>query len=144
MKKLSFIIVMLVISVSIFGCHESGAMSSGTKAADFTLGTLDGQTVTLSSLKGKKVLLDFFATWCPPCRQELKEIDQIVNEYQSDDYAILCISVDRSKKTVESFMRKQGYSMTVLFDDQNVAQQYGVRGIPALYLVDKNGDIAWT
>lgn len=138
MKKL------MVCAVLLMGVMVSNVCAENVKAIDFTLKTLDGEEVTLSSLQGKKVLIDFFATWCPPCRRELKEINEIVNEYPQDTYAILCVSVDRSKETVVSFMEKNGYDMTVLFDEgKHVSTDYGVGGIPALYLVDEEGNLVW-
>lgn len=139
----TFIILLLMIGLC-FAAHPAYALpQTGSQAPDFTLQTMDGDTVTLSSLQGKKVLLDFFATWCPPCREELKEINEIVRDYPQDSYEILCISVDRSVKTVQGFMKKNKYAMTVLFDNNNIAGHYGVSGIPSLFLIDESGAIAW-
>ncbi len=142
-RKMAISMIMLVMFVSI-GCGQGNAARVGDQAIDFTLQTLDGKSVTLSELKGKKVLIDFFATWCPPCLRELKEIEEIVQEHPQDTYKILCISVDRGKSAVESFMQKKGYSMTVLMDTKNIAQQYGVTGIPSLFLINEAGELAWS
>ncbi len=113
------------------------------QAKDFTLPTIGGDKISLSSLKGKKVLLDFFATWCPPCRQELKDISEIVSSYKGGNYEILCISVDNLITTVSSFWKQNNYKMTALFDDKNIANEYGVQAIPTLFLVDESGEIVW-
>lgn len=119
-------------------------ISYAEKPAQFTLNDLDGNKVSLSDFKGKKVFIDFFATWCPPCRKELKEINKILKEHpEGGNYKIICISVDDSADKVKSFMKKHNYTMTVLFDDKDVAASYGVTGIPALFLVDENGDLVW-
>lgn len=120
------------------------AKSSG-EAPDFTLNTLDGKSIQLSSLKGKKILIDFWASWCPPCRRELVEINELLGEYAQDNYTVLAISVDKTKKAASSYIKKMGYSsMTVMHDNANVAQSYGVQGIPSLYLVDEKGQLIWS
>ena len=144
MEKIIKAIMVTLVLYLVLGCSEGETAGKAAPAQDFTLKTLDGKEVTLSSLKGKKVLLDFFATWCPPCREELKEINEIVGEYKQDNYAILCISVDNAVKTVEKFISKYQYKMIVLFDDKEIARSYGVTGIPSLFLVDENGDIVWS
>ncbi len=139
-------ILALSFCITVGGCDSpqvAVAPSVNKQATDFTLSALNGDAVTLSSLKGKKVLLDFFATWCPPCRRELVEINEIVHEYPKGNYEILCISVDDSKDTVDAFIKKHGYTMKVLFDDKNIAREYGVSGIPSLFLVDEDGNIVW-
>lgn len=136
----------LVIAVGfILGCREGNTQPArGQKALDFTLPSIEGKEVTLSSFKGKRVLLDFFATWCPPCRQELMELNEIIQKYPQENYTILCISVDDSINKARTFITDKGYKMTVLFDDKNIANQYGVTGIPSLFLVDKEGNIEWS
>ena len=115
-----------------------------TPMPDFTLpSVVDGKDISSDDFKGKVLLVTFFATWCPPCRKEFVDIQEIVNEYKNDSYEILCISVDRKKGAVESFLEKNGYTMTVLFDDQNIARSFGVTGIPALFLIDEEGNIVW-
>jgi peroxiredoxin len=131
-----------IISLLISGCLT--AKSSG-EAPDFTLNTLDGKSIQLSSLKGKKILIDFWASWCPPCRRELVEINELLGEYAQDNYTVLAISVDKTKKAASSYIKKMGYSsMTVMHDNANVAQSYGVQGIPSLYLVDEKGQLIWS
>ncbi len=113
------------------------------KASDFTLPGISGENISLSSMRGKKVLIDFFATWCPPCRKELKEINGIVSKYTKGNYEILCISVDNSIEVVKKFIKDNDYKMKVLFDDKGVSQEYGVVGVPSLFLVDEKGNIVW-
>lgn len=141
MRILSRIFLVLFLCFTFSSCGT--ATASAEKGIDFTLKSITGQEITLSSLKGKKVLLDFFATWCPPCKKELKMIDEVVTKYKNDNFEILCISVDNEEETVKNFIAKNGYKMNVLFDDKNVAGSYGVNSIPSLFLVDEKGDIVW-
>ena len=146
MKKIIFLISLLGLIISgpnVFASSSQVSEEAIMPTIDFTLNTLDGQAIKLSSLKGKKVLLNFFATWCPPCRVELKDFDEINRKYQNQNFKILCVSVDNKAGTVRSFMTKNRYSMTVLFDDKNVANSYNVRGIPTTFLLNENGDIVW-
>lgn len=128
----------------IFTIMLSAEFAYAEKPVDFTLNDLNGNPVTLSQLTGKKVLINFFATWCPACRVELKEINKIIAEYPQEKYIILCVSVDDSLPKLKSYIKKHGYNMNVLFDDKNIASSYGVTGIPALFLVDEKGDLVWS
>lgn len=113
--------------------------------SDFTLKTINGDTVSLSDFRGQKVLIDFWATWCPPCLQELVEINHILNEFPGDHYTILLINVDNDIEAPIAYINKMGYSkMMVLHDNKGVAQSYGVRGIPSLFLVNKEGQLIWS
>jgi len=134
-----------IFGIVLFSCFVfASSVFAAQKSVDFTLPSIDGGEVTLSSFKGKKVLIDFFATWCPPCRKELKEINEIVNEYKDGMFQILCVSVDNDMATVSKFMKKNDYKMKTLFDDKNIAGQYGVTGVPTVFLVDEKGDITWS
>jgi len=121
-----------------------------TVAPGFTLESLAGDSVSLSSFRGKKVLVDFWASWCPPCRRELVEINEILSQHKEGDFKILCISVDQTKEAAQSYIDQMGYDFTVLHDSENganvgkVANSYGVRGIPALFLVNEEGVVSWS
>lgn len=119
------------------------ALGEGDQGIDFNLTSTKGEKVSLSGLKGKKVLLDFFATWCPPCKEELKSMSKIIKERPNRNFEIICISVDNAMGTVQKFMEEKQYKMLTLFDDKNVANQYGVQGIPTLFLVDETGKVIW-
>lgn len=138
MKKL------LMTALLAFTIILSVEVAYAEKPIDFTLNDLNGKAVTLSELKGKKVLINFFATWCPSCRVELKHINKLIAAYPQEKYIILCVSVDDSLPKLKSFMEKNQYNMNVLFDaDQNIAAAYGVTGIPSLFLVNEEGDLVW-
>jgi thiol-disulfide isomerase/thioredoxin len=110
---------------------------------DFTLPNLAGTSLTLSSLKGKVVLLNFWATWCPPCRQEMPGFDKLYQSLRSDpDFVLLAVDSLEDAKTVRSFLDKNPYHFPVVLDTQGTATQtYSVRAYPTTYLIDRQGRV---
>ncbi len=123
-------------------CSSSTKPSSNSAAPDFKLADLNGNTVVLSDLRGKPVLLNFWATWCPPCREEVPLIEEINREWTSKGLVVLTVSLDDSADTVKDFVQNYGLTFTVLFDrEQRVADTYGIQGIPTTLFIDKDGMI---
>ena len=113
-----------------------------TKAIDFKLKDLDGKELSLSDLKGKKVFINFWATWCPPCKAEMPEIEKIYQETKDSDLVIVAIEIGEPLSTVKPFINNNKYNFKVLLDlDQSVATKYGISAIPTSYFIDKNGNI---
>jgi thiol-disulfide isomerase/thioredoxin len=123
------------------------------KGIDFTLKDLDGKSVSLSSLKGKIVILDFWATWCGPCKASFPGMQKVVNKYKADDSVVILFvdtferGKDRTQK-VADFIKKNNYSFHVLFDNQledsndfEVAPKYGITGIPTKIIIGPDGNI---
>ena len=121
------------------GPAGSKGIPTGEAAPDFTLKNLDGNEVRLADQRGSTVLLDFWATWCPPCRKELPHIQQFHDKYGDDGLVILAISSDSKKSDVRPFLEKNNYTFQVLFADGKVQKDYQVRGIPAVYMIDRDG-----
>ena len=119
---------------------EEGLVLTGRPAADFTLKSLDGEPTQLSSLQGKVVVLDFWATWCPPCRAELPSIDKLKAEFAGK---VEFLGVDDEESgTVKAFVKKAGYTFPVLMDGKRqVHRTYGIRAIPVLLVIDRHGII---
>jgi peroxiredoxin/outer membrane lipoprotein-sorting protein len=114
---------------------------TGTMAQDFTLNTLDGAKIRLSDLRGKVVLLDFWATWCPPCRIELPNIEKLHQEYKEKGLVVLGID-DEDGGTVKGFLKNHKYSLPVLMDVKRaVHRMYGARAIPTVVVIDPDGVI---
>lgn len=123
-------------------------LNSGTKAPNFTLPTLDGKRITLAANfeeSGKVVILDIWATWCPPCRAEIPHLVRLNKEYGSKGLKIIGVAIDEDKKAVESFAKNQKINYTIALDPQaqKVGKSYGVRGIPVTYIIDKKGVIRY-
>ncbi len=111
----------------------------GAQAVDFTLKDLEGQEVSLSDYKGKKVFLNFWATWCNPCKEEMPEMEKIHQKYE--DVAILAINLD-TDEDIQGFMDEHGLSFKALLDvDEVVNKQYQVVSIPTSFFIDEEGII---
>jgi thiol-disulfide isomerase/thioredoxin len=129
--------------VLLLGCTDKAAKSGGATAADFTLQDLSGKNVTLSDMKGKVVLLEFWATWCPPCRASIPGIERLYESYKDKGVVVLAVSMDDGGwDTVQSFVKEYGIKYTVLKGNDDVAVKYQVRSIPMLLVLDKEGKIS--
>ncbi|MEN1967230.1 TlpA disulfide reductase family protein [Lentibacillus sp. N15] len=117
-------------------------LSKGDMAPDFELETLDGKTVHLSDFKGERVLVNFWATWCPPCRAEIPDLEKL---YQNKDVTILATNLTMSEENenkVTDFVDEFGMSFPVLKDsDGDVSATYQVQAYPTSYMIDSNGRI---
>jgi thiol-disulfide isomerase/thioredoxin len=138
-------LVLFITALALAGACVSGEKKGGgaaQSAPDFTLEDLDGRNVTLSGLKGKVVLLDFWATWCPPCRASIPSVEQLHKTYGARGLVVVGISLDGGDwDSVKEFRNEAGITYPVLKGTEEVAQQYLVRTIPAFVIVDKEGII---
>jgi len=126
------------------GCSPSSAqgVEVGNLAPDFQLQNLDGQTVSLGNLQGKPVLINFWATWCPPCRSEMPYIQEVYEEWVNRGLVVLALNIGESSSKVEEFMQNHNLSFIVLLDTkQDIAQRYNITGIPTTFFIDKDGII---
>lgn len=110
-------------------------------APDFELKSLDGKTVHLSDYRGKAVLLNFWATWCVPCKQEMPWLVAFQKQYAPKGLVILGIAMDQSIDPIRKFAEKMEVSYPVLIGNQRTADQYYVKGLPASIFIDRNGRI---
>ena len=136
--------LILVSGLVVAGCSPPPTQSAqvGNPAPDFQLQDLDGQPVALSNLKGKAVLLNFWATWCPPCRREMPYLQEICDEWPEEWLVVLTINIGESASKVREFIQNYGLSFPVLLDTkEDVAQKYNIRGIPTTFFIDKDGII---
>jgi len=112
----------------------------GKPAPNFTLPSLDGKDISLASLKGKTVILDFWATWCGPCRKGLPVLMEIVESRKADDVVLWAVDLSETKSTVEDFLKKKNWNLSVLLDGKGkIAKQYKVGGIPHTVIIDPEG-----
>jgi thiol-disulfide isomerase/thioredoxin len=119
------------------------AVKVGDKAPDFKLTDLVGGEVTLASLKGKVVLLDFWATWCGPCKAAMPVIQKLHDEYASKGVAVLGVNTwEQNEKAVRDYIASKKYTYPCLLEGDKLAEAYGVPGIPTLVVIGKDGKVA--
>ncbi|MBE6203517.1 MAG: TlpA family protein disulfide reductase [Rikenellaceae bacterium] len=117
---------------------------AGDVAPDFTVEMLDGSSVTLSKLQGKPTLLIFWATWCPPCREELSHLQEGVIDVFGDKINVLPISRGEKRSLVEGFLDKMGYTFAVGLDgDQSIYRKYATNYIPRCWVIDSKGEVVY-
>ncbi|MGH4123648.1 MAG: TlpA disulfide reductase family protein [Clostridium sp.] len=135
---------------SSFGKDSSSKDSSTVKSSDaskiaalnFKLKDLNGKDVSLSDFKGKKVFLNFWASWCGPCKAEMPTIEKLYQQTKDSDLVILAVNIGEDKAKVKSFIDTNKYNFTVLVDSsQNVAAQYNISALPTSFFIDKEGNI---
>jgi len=125
-----------------YAANSAQNLQPGKPALDFQFQTPEGQSTSLSNLKGKPVLLNFWATWCGPCRMEMPYLQQIYDEWQANELVLLTINIGESPSQVAEFMQGQGLSFPVLLDTKGEAvEKYGIRGIPTTFFIDRDGII---
>lgn len=116
---------------------------TGKPAIDFSLKDLKGRRHTLKNLRGKTVLLDFWASWCGPCRITMPQVAKIHAEYKNRGVEVMSINVGESAKKAGDYMTKNGYTFTTLLDEaRDVSTKYRVNGIPTLVVIDKAGKVS--
>ncbi len=123
--------------------HEKQSPDKKTKAPDFTMTDADGNTVRLSDLTGKPIVLNFWASWCPPCKREMPEFDKVYGEVKDEVQFVMVDLTDGQRETAEKgaqYVAEQGFSFPVYFDTgQEGAIAYGVMSIPTTLFIDKDG-----
>lgn len=155
MKLKMLMSAMLILStISIYGnsiseniiittVSENGNFASD-KAPDFSLKSIDGKIVKLSDYKGKIIILDFWATWCPPCRKGIPDLISIQNEYKND-VVVIGVSLDGDKtiKDVPGFVKEYGINYPIVYGDEKIVTAYGgIQAIPTAFVIDKKGNIS--
>jgi len=115
----------------------------GNQAPDFALSTLTGDTLRMSDLQGDVVLVDFWATWCGPCKMAMPHLQEIHDEYRDKGVRIVAISVDRQGASiVKPFITKHGYSFDVVLTDNQIEKKFGgIPGIPTTFIIGPDGKV---
>jgi peroxiredoxin len=122
---------------------EGGVLKIGDEAPNFVLKDLEGFQVSLDQFRGKVVLLNFWATWCGPCRIEMPAMEQLYRSFSRKDFEILAVSTDPQGAAVtKPFQREMGFTFPVLHDaDFRIGLRYGARSLPMTFLIDQQGVI---
>ena len=150
-----FSAILLLVAVLLSGCSRENAKNASTGnalpveavegaiAPDFTLKDLSGHELRLSDLKGKVVLLNFWATWCPPCRKEVPSLVSLNSQMSGKAFQMVTVSIDEGgKQAIEEFFASAGVTLPVLLDtDRNISKLYGTTGVPETFIVNQRGAI---
>ncbi len=145
---LAFILLALGIYLGVrrhrqaMGPEVAGQTKQFQSAPEFALTDINGKPLRLSDYKGKVVLLDFWATWCAPCRSEIPRFVEWQKRYGPQGFQVIGISMDDSEKPVPAFMQQFGIDYPVAVGDAKLADQYGgVLGLPVNFVIDRDGQI---
>ena len=144
MKKILFAgMAGLIIAVCfISACVTAHAIEVGGGAPDFTLPDLEGNKVNLSDYKGKVIILDFFASWCPPCRQEIPDFIKLQDAYSSKGFTVIGVALV-NLEDAKNFASQIGINYPVLIDDEKASAAFGpIRSIPTTFVIGKDMKIA--
>ncbi len=124
------------------GSELAPAPEIGRLAPDFTLVDLEGNSVTLSDFRGKTVFVNFWATWCPPCRAEMPEIEAVYQEYKDKGVVVIGVDILEPEDVVRQFVEQGGYSWIFILDATGaVSDDYRITAIPTSFFIDKDGII---
>lgn len=156
MFKILASVIILFYSLTASGCQKetetkasqaprdnTTMQDNSSKAPDFTLSNISGEDVSLSDFKGKVIIVDFWATWCPPCRKGIPDLISLKNEYK-DKVEVIGISLDRenTKAGVPDFVDRMGINYPVVYFNDKVINDFGgVNAIPTTFIIDQDGNI---
>jgi peroxiredoxin len=149
MRKSFSLIMLLCFALFITGCgQEQGSTKTaavGRPAPDFTLMDMEGKTWTLSELKGQVIFVNFWATWCPPCVQEMPSMQNLHTTLPKDQFKMLAVLNNDDPANARAFAEKFGITFPILDDPENlIGPQYGLTGLPETFIIDKQGIIRET
>lgn len=143
LKKSALPALFLLLAMLWAGTHVAFAAQkvTGREAEEFTLNDLSGKKVSMSSFKGKVVLLNFWATWCPPCRAEMSSLEKLYQLLKDKGFTVIAVATDRTAIDVRDYLKTQPLSFTILLDvDLKISRDlYKVFMMPTTFLIDKRG-----
>ncbi|MFN3344387.1 MAG: TlpA family protein disulfide reductase [Chloroherpetonaceae bacterium] len=160
MKRISILTISVVLVVAASGMAlmmtpasnaeavQTSVATDGKKAPDFSLTTIDGKSLNLYDYKGKGVIINFWATWCPPCRAEIPDMIELQKEYESKGFSFIGIAVGDEEEKVKAFVSAQKMNYPVAMGSRELAASYGkftkegaIRGIPTSFVINGKGEI---
>ena len=152
MKRRIYLIASFILLIAVTGFGESLAplmrdiglvpLGEGTKYIDFELPDLKGGSLKLNSFEGKVVFLNFFATWCGPCKAEMPSMQKLYEKLKPEGFEILAVDLQESPAVVEAFVKRYGLTFPVVLDRSGqIGTYYGARSIPTSYIIDRSGNV---
>jgi peroxiredoxin len=153
MRNLILVVVIVIISATVFLVASNNSWSPsdsvksvavGNLAPDFQLEDTKGNKVSLSDFRGKIVMVNFWATWCPPCIEEMPSMERLNKTLAGDEFVMLAINTEQNGRSiVPAFLDKTAYTFPILYDDKGVVQKrYGVFKFPESFIIHKDGTVA--
>jgi peroxiredoxin len=142
------LVLLVAIPIILISLKERGARSrfirplqEGRPAPDFTFPDLDARKVRLSDFRGKVVLVNIWATWCPPCRDEMPSMQKLYERFKGEHFEILAVSIDADgREAVAPFMQQMNLTFPALLDPkEKIRSLYGITGVPESFIVDRDG-----
>jgi peroxiredoxin len=145
MKKILLVLFLLPLFLSAQTEDKTTYTKVGQNVPAFSVTTLDGKTINIADLKGKVVLLNFFATWCGPCMLEMPVVEkEIWQKYKGDNFVVLALGREHSKDELEKFNKEKGFTFLIAPDPKRgVYSLFAKETIPRNYLINKEGKIIW-
>jgi peroxiredoxin len=144
-----FLIALAVLAAPVAGDPDAFRSLSLIKpsrpqaAKDFSVQSPDGRTIKLTDYRGKVVFLNFWATWCPPCREEMPAMERLYQKYRDRGLVVLAVSVDHDAALVPPFAKKHKFTFPIGHDpEMALAERYGVRALPSSFFLDRRGQVA--
>ena len=136
---------MQLIRTALFGltlAFAASASEPGTQAPGFTARTFDGKEVSLADFRGKIVFVDFWASWCGPCRESLPLYDKLAADFGTNDFAVIAVNLDETASDARKFIAQHPVRYTIVQNPQgDIPKAFGVSGMPSSYLIDRDGTI---
>lgn len=134
--------MILVKNIDYFSVLGISKPVSEFDAIDFSAKSLDGQKVTLSDFRGKVVFLNFWATWCDPCKAEVEDIDTLWEILKDEDFAMMAVDLREDGRKIKSFMKERGIDFPVYLDPRGkIASSYRIGGIPTTFIINPDGKV---
>lgn len=146
MKKIIVALILLIGTTNLIAQNHKGSLVKiGDQLPDFTITTLDGKEVSMEKLKGKVVLLNFFATWCGPCMKELPEIEsKLWPKFKNRNFVMLSIGREHTKEQLKQWNKKKKFTFPIAPDPKrNLYSKFASQYIPRNFIADKSGKIIW-
>ena len=142
MKKTFFFLLACCLVFLISGCGESNVAAVGKPAPNLDTVDMKGDVWSLSKQKGKVVFVNFWATWCAPCREEMPSMQRLYAKMPKDKFKMVALYNRDKPELVKNFVTKLGITIPILDDQQNIlGERYGLTGLPETFIVDKKGVI---
>jgi len=143
-RFLSALRISLAATLALLGAVATAATTPSTGAPDFTLPSLDGPNLRLQEQRGRVVMINFWATWCGPCRVEMPHLAKLYEKYRGSGFTVLAVNIDEDPHKAAGLAKQLGMRFPVLLDtDKKVSRLYDLGTMPSTFLVDRDGRVRY-